>query len=98
MCKTSCLRQSCAFLSTVPRVRAAGSLVLAAIPSRPCVVCADNVRDELIRTLYRDEARYDTLLQENDDAAARRATCSEMYALLCRALDIVDEVHHFDVK
>ena len=55
-------------------------------------VCAENVRDELIRSLYRDESQYDVLLRETDEAAVRRAACAEMHTLLSRALDIVHEV------
>lgn len=57
----------------------------------------DNIRDELIRGLYREEEHYDELLRENDDAACRRATCAEMQTLLSSALDILHEVRDFVV-
>ncbi|KAL0585757.1 hypothetical protein ABG067_004480 [Albugo candida] len=54
-----------------------------------------NVQNELVSALYREDQLAD-LLQETSDIATRRSTCCEMRTLLQRALEIVNEVRDFN--
>ena len=55
----------------------------------------DTLQNELVSELYRD-AEMGHLLQEAEDIAVRRQTCSEMKDLLGKALEIVNEVRDFN--
>nr|CCA17876.1 dynamin GTPase putative [Albugo laibachii Nc14] len=54
-----------------------------------------NVQNELVSALYREDQLAD-LLRETSDIATRRSTCCEMRTLLQRALEIVNEVRDFN--
>ena len=55
----------------------------------------ENVQNELVSTLYKEEMLTE-LLRETSDIAQRRATCQEMRTLLQRAVEIVNEVRDFN--
>ncbi|KAF0697684.1 Aste57867_11655 [Aphanomyces stellatus] len=55
----------------------------------------DQVQNQLVSTLYKEE-KLGELLRESGDIASRRANCSEMRTLLSKALDIVNEVRDFN--
>jgi len=55
----------------------------------------DTLQNELVSELYRD-AEMGQLLQEAEDIAVRRQTCTEMKDLLGKALEIVNEVRDFN--
>jgi len=55
----------------------------------------DAMQNELVSELYRD-AEIGTLMQEAEDIAQRRQTCTEMRDLLSKALEIVNEVRDFN--
>ena len=55
----------------------------------------DTLQNELVSELYRD-AEMGQLLQEAEDIAVRRQSCSEMKDLLGKALEIVNEVRDFN--
>ena len=55
----------------------------------------DTMQNDLVSELYRD-AEIGQLLQEADDIASRRQTCTEMKELLGAALDIVNEVRDYN--
>lgn len=55
----------------------------------------DTMQNELVSELYRD-AEMGQLLQEAEDIAVRRQTCTEMKDLLSKALEIVNEVRDFN--
>lgn len=55
----------------------------------------DTMQNELVSELYRD-AEMGQLLQEAEDIAVRRQTCTEMKDLLGKALEIVNEVRDFN--
>lgn len=54
-----------------------------------------NVQNELVSALYRED-KLNELLAETGDIAARRSNCYEMRTLLQRALEIVNEVRDFN--
>jgi dynamin 1-like protein len=55
----------------------------------------ETLQNELVGELYR-EGEIGQLLQEAEDIAVRRQTCTEMKDLLGKALDIVNEVRDFN--
>lgn len=55
----------------------------------------ENIQNELVSSLYRED-KLNELLAETSDIAARRANCYEMRTLLQRALEIVNEVRDFN--
>lgn len=55
----------------------------------------ENIQNELVSTLYKEDMLTD-LLRETSDIASRRATCQEMRTLLQRAVEIVNEVRDFN--
>ncbi|KAK1945248.1 Dynamin-A [Phytophthora citrophthora] len=55
----------------------------------------ENIQNELVSSLYRDD-KLTELLAETGDIAARRSNCDEMRTLLQRALEIVNEVRDFN--
>lgn len=55
----------------------------------------DTMQNELVSELYRD-AEIGQLLQEAEDIAVRRQTCTEMKDLLGKALEIVNEVRDYN--
>uniref|UniRef100_K3XBJ4 Dynamin-type G domain-containing protein n=1 Tax=Globisporangium ultimum (strain ATCC 200006 / CBS 805.95 / DAOM BR144) TaxID=431595 RepID=K3XBJ4_GLOUD len=55
----------------------------------------ENVQNELVSALYRED-KLNELLAETSDIAARRSNCYEMRTLLQRALEIVNEVRDFN--
>ncbi|TYZ60815.1 hypothetical protein PybrP1_012595 [[Pythium] brassicae (nom. inval.)] len=55
----------------------------------------ENVQNELVSALYRED-KLNELLAETGDIAARRSNCYEMRTLLQRALEIVNEVRDFN--
>lgn len=55
----------------------------------------ENVQNELVSALYREDKLVE-LLSETGDIAARRSNCYEMRTLLQRALEIVNEVRDFN--
>lgn len=55
----------------------------------------ENVQNELVSALYRED-KLNELLAETSDIAARRGNCYEMRTLLQRALEIVNEVRDFN--
>ncbi|KAG9415850.1 Dynamin-1-like protein [Aphanomyces cochlioides] len=55
----------------------------------------DQVQNQLVSSLYKEE-KLGELLRESGDIASRRANCSEMRTLLSKALDIVNEVRDFN--
>ncbi|GLE05244.1 hypothetical protein PINS_up014244 [Pythium insidiosum] len=55
----------------------------------------ENVQNELVSALYRED-KLGELLRETGDVAARRSNCHEMRMLLQRALEIVNEVRDFN--
>ncbi|ETV97833.1 hypothetical protein H310_09175 [Aphanomyces invadans] len=55
----------------------------------------DQVQNQLVSSLYKEDKLGD-LLRESGDIASRRANCSEMRTLLSKALDIVNEVRDFN--
>lgn len=55
----------------------------------------DTLQNELVSELYRD-AEMGQLLQEAEDIAVRRQTCTEMKDLLGKAMEIVNEVRDFN--
>lgn len=54
-----------------------------------------NIQNELVSSLYKED-KLPELLREAGDVAARRSNCSEMRTLLQRALEIVNEVRDFN--
>jgi dynamin 1-like protein len=69
------------------------------VPKTICYFLVNHVKDslqnELVSELYR-EAEVGSLMQEAEDIAARRQTCTEMKDLLSKALEIVNEVRDFN--
>uniref|UniRef100_A0AAV1UHD8 Uncharacterized protein n=1 Tax=Peronospora matthiolae TaxID=2874970 RepID=A0AAV1UHD8_9STRA len=55
----------------------------------------ENIQNELVSSLYREDKLYE-LLAETGDIAVRRSNCDEMRTLLQRALEIVNEVRDFN--
>ncbi|KAF1775047.1 Dynamin-type guanine nucleotide-binding (G) domain [Phytophthora cactorum] len=55
----------------------------------------ENIQNELVSSLYRED-KLNELLAETGDIAARRSNCDEMRTLLQRALEIVNEVRDFN--
>lgn len=55
----------------------------------------ENVQNELVSALYRED-KLNELLAETGDIASRRSNCYEMRTLLQRALEIVNEVRDFN--
>ncbi|KAG7391866.1 Dynamin-1-like protein [Phytophthora pseudosyringae] len=55
----------------------------------------ENIQNELVSSLYRED-KLTELLAETGDIAARRSNCDEMRTLLQRALEIVNEVRDFN--
>jgi dynamin 1-like protein len=55
----------------------------------------ENIQNELVSSLYREDKLYE-LLAETGDMAVRRSNCDEMRTLLQRALEIVNEVRDFN--
>jgi dynamin 1-like protein len=55
----------------------------------------ENIQNELVSSLYRED-KLTELLAETGDIAARRNNCDEMRTLLQRALEIVNEVRDFN--
>lgn len=55
----------------------------------------ENIQNELVSSLYRED-KLSELLAETGDIAARRSNCDEMRTLLQRALEIVNEVRDFN--
>ncbi len=55
----------------------------------------ENLQNELVKELYRENIMTD-LMRETEDVATRRKTCREMKDLLRRGLEIVNEVRDFN--
>ena len=55
----------------------------------------ENLQNELVKELYREDIMVD-LMRETDDVATRRKACKEMKDLLRRGLEIVNEVRDFN--
>ncbi|RLN21652.1 hypothetical protein BBJ28_00005537 [Nothophytophthora sp. Chile5] len=55
----------------------------------------ENIQNELVSSLYRED-KIAELLAETGDIAVRRSNCDEMRTLLQRALEIVNEVRDFN--
>ncbi|OQR96387.1 dynamin-2 [Thraustotheca clavata] len=55
----------------------------------------DQVQNQLVSSLYKEE-RLVELLRESGDVASRRSNCYEMRTLLSKALEIVNEVRDFN--
>ncbi|OWZ06196.1 Dynamin [Phytophthora megakarya] len=55
----------------------------------------ENIQNELVSSLYRED-KLTELLAETGDIGARRSNCNEMRTLLQRALEIVNEVRDFN--
>ncbi|CAH0476525.1 unnamed protein product [Peronospora belbahrii] len=55
----------------------------------------ENIQNELVSSLYRED-KLNELLAETGDIATRRSNCDEMRTLLQRALEIVNEVRDFN--
>ena len=55
----------------------------------------DNLQNELVSQLYREDS-VGKLMQETDDIASRRKACREVKELLGRAMEIVNEVRDFN--
>ncbi|CAI5745459.1 unnamed protein product [Peronospora destructor] len=55
----------------------------------------ENIQNELVSSLYRED-KLNELLAETGDIASRRSNCDEMRTLLQRALAIVNEVRDFN--
>lgn len=55
----------------------------------------ENIQNELVSSLYKED-KLNELLAETSDIAARRSNCYEMRTLLQRALEIVNEVRDFN--
>ncbi|KDO30068.1 hypothetical protein SPRG_05259 [Saprolegnia parasitica CBS 223.65] len=55
----------------------------------------DQVQNQLVSSLYKEE-RLVELLRESGDIASRRSNCYEMRTLLSKALEIVNEVRDFN--
>jgi dynamin 1-like protein len=70
-------------------------LVPKAIMSFMVINAKENVQNELVSALYRED-KLTELLKETGDIAARRGNCYEMRTLLQRALEIVNEVRDFN--
>ena len=55
----------------------------------------ENLQNELVSSLYKDDAMAE-VMRETPDVARRRAEIQEMRTLLQKALEIVNEVRDFN--
>jgi len=57
----------------------------------------ENIQNELVSALYKEEL-FDELLEENASVSARRKSCQAMIEILRKAHDIINEVRDFSVN